>query len=125
MTSTILNDIKADLIKIENAFKSAEAEFEAYVKAKGGISVVISEMESKIASTVSTLVSLSSIIGVPAADITLIQKAFAAIQGVESTVAKIQTVLAVAPVLVSTASGAVAPTVSAPVITAPATTTPA
>jgi hypothetical protein len=89
--------LKGDLGQIGTFLESEEEAFVAYVSANGGIEAVIASMEAKIASSVSILTLLSGALGVPSADMALLAKAFAAVQGVEAIVSKVEALIPAAP----------------------------
>lgn len=93
MTSAFLNDIESALSTVKKAFQSADAEFQAYISSKGGLEAAIKDMESQVSYAVTTLTALGSIMGVPAADIAMLQKVYASIQSIMAVITKVQAVL--------------------------------
>ena len=93
MTSAFLNDIESALATVKKAFMSADAEFQAYITSKGGLEGAIADMESNVSYAVTTLTALGSIMGVPAADLALLQKVYASIQSIMAVITKVQAVL--------------------------------
>jgi len=95
MTSAFLNDIDAALATVKKAFQSADAEFQAYIASKGGLEGAIKDMEANVNYAITTLNALGTIMGIPAADLAMLQKVYASIQSIMAIITKVQAVLPV------------------------------
>lgn len=87
---SIKNSIESAASSIHDHFKSLVSDVETFINNNGGISGILSMIESKIHIALNIITQLAAVFHIPVSDISLLTKAYAGVQQLDSIVKTIQ-----------------------------------